>query len=51
MLFLVFLFFLSLLASILRLPLPCLQMVYVEHDQAISIYVGVSFGIKSHIGT
>jgi hypothetical protein len=26
-------------------------MVYVEHDQAISIYAGVSFGIKSHIGT
>jgi hypothetical protein len=37
MLFLVFLFFFSLLMSILGLPLSCLQMVYVEHDQAISI--------------
>ena len=37
MLFLVFLFFFSLLVSILGLPLSCLQMVYVEHDQAISI--------------
>ena len=37
MLFLVFLFFFSLLVSILGLPLSCLQMVYVEHDHAISI--------------
>ena len=36
-LFLVFLFFCSLLVSILGLLLSCLQMVYVEHDQAISI--------------
>ena len=37
MLFLVFLFFFPLLVSILGLPLSCLHMVYVEHDQAISI--------------
>ena len=36
-LFLVFLFFCSLLVSILGLPLSCLQMAYVEHDEAISI--------------
>jgi hypothetical protein len=36
-LFLVFLFLFSLLVSILGLPLSCLQVVYVEHDQAISI--------------
>ena len=37
---LVFLFFFSLLVSILKLPLSCRQMVYVEHDQAISISFG-----------
>jgi hypothetical protein len=31
--FLVFLYFFSFLVSILGLPLSCLQMVYVEHDQ------------------
>jgi hypothetical protein len=39
MLFLVFLFFFSLLVSILGLPLSCLQMVYIEHDQAMSISI------------
>ena len=38
MLVLVFLFVFSLLVSILGLPLSSLQMVCVEHDQAISIY-------------
>ena len=37
MVFLVFLFFFSLLVYILGLPLSCLQLVYVEHDQATSI--------------
>ena len=41
-LFLVFLFFFSLLVSILGLPLSCLQMVYVEHAQAISIFFWIN---------